>query len=73
MMPYRLLHGLLAIYHARRADRHYRLYRRHVAARLGLPAARQATQACPAGTILLAAIVGMVICALWIGITWRAM
>jgi len=31
------------------------------------------TTRCPAGTILLACIVGMAICTVWIAITWRAM
>ena len=72
------LRGLLALYRAWRAARHYRLYRRHVVARLALPSEASgaptagATRPCPAGTILLACIVGMAICATWIAITWRA-
>jgi len=67
----RLLRGILALYHAWRADRH-RLYRRHVAARLFVASGRRPTQACPAGSILLACIVGMAICTVWIAITWGA-
>ena len=31
------------------------------------------TTSCPAGSILLACIVGMAICTVWIAITWRAL
>jgi len=31
------------------------------------------TTSCPAGSILLACIVGMAICTVWIAITWKAM
>lgn len=79
----RLGRALLALYHARRALRHQRLADAHGARVDALlrRSRRPAERYChhgntikhdPVGLILLASIVGLAICALWLGVTWRA-
>lgn len=69
----RIVTSTVALWHSWRAARHYRLYLHHLHQRAAVTAAVTRPDVLrPSERILLASLAGVVVCGVWIAITWRA-